>query len=533
MKRSTVLPLSRTATKLTIHSMRLGSLAAVALAASLGGCGEQADEVDSSEPAQTDQTAGALLGGGSLWPGGVVNVCWETGLASDGSGQSVNPHTRSDWSTLSATVRDTMRSTWGRAANIEFVGFTDCPSSSPSGNAGFLAINMGGGTNASCGETMLGYQGGIWTRMRLDTGCVYGNSDVWGEFRGQVMHETGHALGFQHEWDRADNPHNTGCSTGDANTVGTPGPYYGTAFDIHSIMNYSYDQGCWLPRPFRLSAWDIVGTQNAYGRRISGTLAPASGSCLDLPMPYSSGELLQVYQCNGGTNQLWSLQSNGWVSNPGSASFVDVPWATTAPGAQLDSNNKNWPATSNQLWHSANGYQLRGIGDMCLDIPSANIANNQVVQIYTCNGGSNQQWKAHSDGTIRPVGNAGFCLDVPYGSAYAGNLLQLYTCNGGASQRFTFDDSGEILFGNMCLDVQHGTPTPGNVVQLYPCKSASDPSRMNQLWHLTSSIVGSNGLCVEAQGSSSLNHTPIVQNTCNSSAAGQQWDYYFHGLVGF
>jgi hypothetical protein len=514
----------------------VGALAPLLLA-SIIGCAAPDGTPGAPEAETTGSKNAALLGYGALWPNGVVPVCWETGLSTSGDGQAVNPHTRPDWSTLSAVVRDTLRSTWGRVANIEFVWFGDCPSNSPEGNAGYLAINMGGGNNASCGSTALGYQGSdTWTRMRLDTGCVYGNPDVWSEFRAQVMHETGHALGFQHEFDRADNPHNTGCTVGDGNFVGNTGPTYGTAFDIHSIMNYSYDQGapdCKLPRPYRLSEWDIIGAQNAYGRRLPGTLVAGSGSCLDIPQPYAPGGLLQIYQCNGGSNQAWALTTGGWVENTAFASFLDVPWASTSPGVQLDSNNQNWPATPNQIWQPTNGYQIRGIGDMCLDIPYGNITSNQIVQIYGCHGGAPQQWRARSDGTIRPAANESFCLDVPYGSAYAGNVLQLYPCNGGTSQQFVFDDSGAILFGDMCLDVQHGTPTPGNVVQLHPCKSAGDLSRANQLWHLTTSVTGSNGLCMEAQGNSSLNHTPIIQDTCDATAVGQTWDYYVQGFTGF
>jgi hypothetical protein len=508
----------------------------LALVVLQGSCGEPAEDAGSAEP--STRGSAPLLGVAALWPGGVVPVCWETGLASDGSGQPVNPHTRADWPTLSAFVRDTMRSTWGRVANVNFVYFGDCPATTASGNAGYVAINMGGGVNMTCGNTTPGYNPNGWTRMRLDTGCTFGNPDTWGEFRGQVMHETGHALGFQHEFDRArpDSTRNSGCVVADGNHLNNTGPTYGTAFDIPSIMNYSYDQGapsCALPRPFRLSGWDIVGVQNAYGRRMPGTLLPASGDCLDLPLPYSSGESLQVYACQRSSNQVWQLSPGGAIWSPSYVSFVDVPWSLTSPGVWLDGNVPNTPQTLNQTWRPLSGYQVRGVGDTCLDVPYGNIADNQYVQIFSCNGGLNQRWRAYTDGTIRPMGNQSFCLDVPYGSAYAGNLLQLYHCNGGASQRFAFQDSGEIRFQNLCLDVVSGTPSSGNNVQLYPCKSAGDQSRANQLWHLTMSINAFSGLCIEAQGGSSLDHTPIIQNTCNGNSSGQEWDYYFRSFVGF
>jgi len=491
-------------------------------------CGASAEGSNSSPTpdAEIGAAESPLLGVGTLWPSGIVPVCWETGLASDGSGQAVNPHDRPDWDTLSAVVRDTMRDTWGRAANIQFGWFQDCPANSAEGNAGYLAINMGGGNNASCGNASIGYSSGQWTRMRIDTDCVYGNPDVWGEFRGQVIHETGHALGFQHEWDSAQNPHDTGCVVGDSNSQNTAGNYYGTDFDPQSIMNYSYDEGCPLARPFRLSAWDIVGAQNAYGRHPAGSLVSAVGSCLDVPQPYQSGDPLQIFQCQGSYNQVWSFpRRDGFLFTPAQDAYVDVPNDSATPGLGLNAHSLNLPTTANQTWHTSGGVQIRGVGDKCLDIPSGNIAPNQLVQIFECNGGQNQLWNIDSDGTIHPAGDANYCLDVPSGDATSGNTLQLYPCNGGNNQRFTFSNTGEITFSDMCLDVIGGRPVDQSQVQLYPCKGGGT-SQLNQQWHLTAAVYGSNGLCMEVQNGSSLNHTPIQQNNCTGDE-NQQWDYYF------
>jgi len=523
-----------------IRRSKLACLAVAMATTAAVGCAHDEGE---AATAPTEGPRSPLLGGGTLWPtsGGthVVPVCWETGLANDNSGNAVNPHTRSDWPTLSATVRDTMRSSWGRVANIEFVWFGDCPSNSSSGNAGYLAINLGGGNNASCASTHVGYSGSSsWTRMRLDPGCTNGVDDYWTDFKGQVMHETGHALGFEHEFDRSDNPRNTGCTVADGNHVNNASTRYGTSFDVPSIMNYSYDQGgpgCALPRPYRLSAWDIIGVQNAYGRRTAGELVALSGGCLDIPLPYVSDENLQVFSCNKGTNQAWRLKSFGsffgQIYNPAEHGYAGIH--SGAGAGEHVAVGEYLSAGYNQSWQT-DGYQIRGIGDTCLDVPSGVISAHQSIQIYECHGGNNQLWKIYNDGTIRPVGDTGYCLDVPWGSAVSGNVLQLYPCHGGASQQFSVQDSGEIRFQGLCLDVTYGTPSGGNPIQLYSCKSAGDPSRVNQLWHLTTSMRSWNdsGLCFEAQGGSSAEWTSIVQNPCNGSAR-QQWDYYFMSFTGF
>ena len=51
--------------------------------------------------------------------------------------------------------------------------------------------------------------------------------------------------------------------------------------------------------------------------------------------------------------------------------------------------------------------------------------------IWSCNGGANQQWNVNSNGTITGV-QSGLCLDVTGASTANGALVELWTCNGGS-----------------------------------------------------------------------------------------------------
>jgi len=62
--------------------------------------------------------------------------------------------------------------------------------------------------------------------------------------------------------------------------------------------------------------------------------------------------------------------------------------------------------------------------------------NGSAVQIYSCNGQSNQQWNVNSNGTITG-GQSGLCLDVTGASTSNGALVELWTCNGGTNQQWT------------------------------------------------------------------------------------------------
>ncbi|BCJ55059.1 beta-xylanase [Actinoplanes sp. NBRC 14428] len=123
------------------------------------------------------------------------------------------------------------------------------------------------------------------------------------------------------------------------------------------------------------------------GNRIVGA---QSGRCIDVPSAsQNDGTRVQLYDCNGQTNQAWTLTSSK---------------------------------------------QLTVYGAKCLD--AAGSGNGSAVQIYSCNGQANQQWNVNSNGTITGV-QSGRCLDV-WGTGN-GQQVQIYDCNGQANQRFSMN----------------------------------------------------------------------------------------------
>jgi len=118
----------------------------------------------------------------------------------------------------------------------------------------------------------------------------------------------------------------------------------------------------------------------------------ASGRCLDVPnASQNDGTLLQIWDCNGGTNQQWTQTS-------------------------------------------AN--ELRVYGSKCLDVPGHATTAGTRVEIWTCNGGTNQQWRLNADGSVAGV-ESGLCLDVTGQGTANGTAVELWTCNGGSNQKWT------------------------------------------------------------------------------------------------
>lgn len=209
--------------------------------------------------------------GASLWPNGKVRVCWEAGKATDGTGNVAPARNHPNFANLSRAIRGAV-SGWSNAAHIDFVGWGDC-SLDPLQNPYTLAISWTTGVDNS----FQGPNSQVWTRMQLNPGSLTGaltNDPTY--FRGEVLHEFGHALGFSHEMARPDwvtptigNP----CIDNKGTLNDFFSNYYQTPSDLTSITTYTYclflgtTNGTTNVHTGDLSPWDIIGIQNAYGRR--------------------------------------------------------------------------------------------------------------------------------------------------------------------------------------------------------------------------------------------------------------------------
>ncbi|MBY8877217.1 ricin-type beta-trefoil lectin domain protein [Actinacidiphila acidipaludis] len=126
--------------------------------------------------------------------------------------------------------------------------------------------------------------------------------------------------------------------------------------------------------------------------------------------------------------------TSGPITGAASGRCVDVPNQSQTNGTQVELWDCN--GGSNQQWTSTTAGELRVYGGSCLDAANQGTGAGTKVDIYTCNGGANQKWTVNADGTI--TGNqSGLCLDATGNGTSNGTLLELWTCNGGANQKWT------------------------------------------------------------------------------------------------
>ncbi|GAA4491344.1 RICIN domain-containing protein [Actinoallomurus oryzae] len=72
----------------------------------------------------------------------------------------------------------------------------------------------------------------------------------------------------------------------------------------------------------------------------------------------------------------------------------------------------------------------------CLDVPNSSQTNGTQVELWDCNGQSNQQWNVNADGTVVGV-QSGLCLAAGGAGTANGTRIVLWTCNGGSDQKWT------------------------------------------------------------------------------------------------
>ncbi|WP_312873149.1 extracellular catalytic domain type 1 short-chain-length polyhydroxyalkanoate depolymerase [Kibdelosporangium persicum] len=151
-----------------------------------------------------------------------------------------------------------------------------------------------------------------------------------------------------------------------------------------------------LPQPGMLAyAISFLGLDGGAGGGSSGALrAVGAGKCLDVPgQATTAGTRLQIWDCHGGPNQIWSHTA------------------------------------ADELTVYA-GDSLR-----CLDAEGGGTAAGTAVIIWTCHGGPNQKWRLGADGSVTGT-QSGLCLEVVGASTANGAPVRLATCDGQSDQRW-------------------------------------------------------------------------------------------------
>jgi len=170
--------------------------------------------------------------------------------------------------------------------------------------------------------------------------------------------------------------------------------------------------------------WPGLRTGDSY----SMTTLGGSGTNLTLTTNSSSGASRLQWA--------WGVGSGAAavVRGVGANRCLDVPGASTVWGVQLEIYDCN--GGSNQSWLLTPAKTLVVYGSLCLDVAGASTAAGAKVETWDCTAAVNQQWNLNSNGTITSV-QTGLCLDASGAGTANGTLIDVWSCNGASNQQWT------------------------------------------------------------------------------------------------
>ena len=246
-----------------------------------------------------------------------------------------------------------------------------------------------------------------------------------------------------------------------------------------------------------------------------------SGKCLDDPgFNTANGTRIDIWTCNGGANQHWTVVQDGTIRLAGKC--LDPYHSDSANGTAVDLYSCN--GSGAQRWQFGTGGELvNPASGKCLDDRNQT-ANGTKLQLYNCTGGTNQRWTGPA--SAFPSGIPGKCLDDPGFNTANGARIDIWTCNGGANQHWTVKSDGTMRIFGKCLAVYNSGTASGTPVGISTCNGSG-----GQLWRMrpegpigTELVNPESGLCLADPGDSTANGTRIAIESCPATPdPGASW----------
>jgi len=282
----------------------------------------------------------------------------------------------------------------------------------------------------------------------------------------------------------------------------------------------------------------VTFTWDAYG---TITLTAPAATTVDVGFPVSlqvqatdsvPGQTLTFHEYSSDVPGTLSVSATGLITgsivqSSGQGWFVLEVTATDGLGAvgsyllQFDVLLGPGPTESGPLKSVVAG--------KCLDDTGSSTANNNPIQLYSCNGDAAQQWQVDGDELMA----FGKCLSDLNGGAANGTKVVLYSCQPSnlaiaTSQLWSVQQDGE-LFNELggCLDDPSASQANGVKLQIWDCNG-----RIQQSWTLPTGPMTSAipGMCADDTNASTANGTKVQLWTCNGQKS-QQWTAMLDGSI--
>ena len=224
---------------------------------------------------------------------------------------------------------------------------------------------------------------------------------------------------FVSAWEKNNGTSNFTLKYGDATTGGLTTPYSGGL-----PRNYA---------PMKLEPSILLGTGG--DNSVSGVGEFFEGAVTNGFPTDATENAVQANLTAAGYGTGGGPTSTGPMHAVGANKCMDVSGVSTNPGTAVQIWDCN--GQTNQTWTKTGAGELTVYdGTRCLDANGRGTSPGTKIIIWNCNGQNNQQWTFNANGTVTGV-QSGLCLDVTGSATANGTALQLATCTGANNQKWT------------------------------------------------------------------------------------------------
>lgn len=182
-----------------------------------------------------------------------------------------------------------------------------------------------------------------------------------------------------------------------------------------------------------------------------------------------------------GVTRPWHRTDTSSSTVPGEPTAMSVP-TTPVAAAPTPTPTPTSTPTPTPTPTAANPTTLVSM-TLCLDAAGGGTTSGAKVTAEACQGGPNQAWQIHTDGTIHSMANANLCLDAAAPNGKVSNAAQVtaWTCHGGPNQDWIWNANGTVSpTANTALCLDAAGPLPiraGANVTAWPCDGGA-----NEMW---------------------------------------------------
>jgi hypothetical protein len=416
-------------------------------------------------------------------------------------------------------ARSLVESSWGRIVNRQLVEWADCSGAfTPEVEVSLFS------TGPSSSE--LGDPG---PKQIREVALNIHATDV------EILYVFGRALGFEHEYGRhaytgtcVRCSNNSQCTEGDRTTC-LPSGYCGNPADHESIMAAPDCGG--LESIRKLSAWDALGAQLAYGPKPPGSFVDRSGFCLDVGGGTGvPGEGMILWSCGEPTGEKFYKSPSGLTAmfQRGDVCVTFSDSLSVSAATPLFTSVCDEAAREQEF--QLQSMRLRTMGNLCVAATSATAGAE--LAVYDCSEPEVTpelaRWSLLTQQLL--LEGSDLCISV-HSDREPGTRLTLEPCDPAAlSQRVSLD-SGLIRFDwdkdhvgllDGCVRVRDPYPTRGSPLVSW---SSCNASRRDEFFYASGPVTGS-GQCMEPLGATGEPDTAVGLTPCTGESR-QDWDFYF------